>query len=233
MIIKLRFLAAFALMFFLPLAAAKDSKPGGVSGRIVAQTPDGKEVPGEKVKVYLMLSGGGKYETKENCVNSKCTKRYFVDGKELDMTGIRTNEEFQQALKRPAAFFSEESSRQLDKWLADPERSHKLTEEMLADTYSSKEHQKADCLELLGAYGRSLSTTEKWVSDTHKTDQFFVTETSQDGKFVFGSVPEGIYYLVAYGSAGERRAVWHVEFTVKSGKQFPLDPPKELRGCSP
>ncbi|HTQ84880.1 MAG TPA: carboxypeptidase-like regulatory domain-containing protein [Candidatus Solibacter sp.] len=232
MIVKLRFLAAFALMLFLPLAAAKDSKPGGVSGRLAIRTPDGREISGDKVKAYLLYNGGGKMEIKESCVNSRCKKRAFLDGREVDITGLETDQEIYAAMKTPAAFYNNESSQQMKQWM--DRRLRPSDEELKAILEGREESPEAEnkkCLDGMGIYERALAATEKWAADRRKSGQFFTAETSQEGKFTFTAVPAGNYYFVASGAAAEYRVIWHGDVEVKSGKDTTLDAPKVLTSC--
>ena len=228
--------AAVVMSVCLFLAGGKEEKVGGVSGRIVVRTPDGKETPGDKVKVYLMLEGGGKVEIKQNCVNSNCKKRAFVDGKEIDITGLQTDQEImQRAMKTPTSFYSDETSRQMTEWMSHAgERMTKRMEKRLeGEPVDRDADKKADCLDRLSISERTLAATEKWAADNRKTDQLYTTETSPDGNFAFAAVPEGNYYLVAYGSAGECQAVWNASVTVKSKKVTSVDGPKVLDACPP
>ena len=240
MVLKHSFRLALFVVCILSFAAAQAPPRGGVSGRLVIRTPDGKEIPGDKVSAYLMSrgEGPGRVEIKDNCVDHKCTKQAFVDGKEIDITGLQTDREIYEATEPPVVFYDAECLRQLVDRPTLKEKAGNATptreQNKLARcvVYGSKGSELADH-GALEWRERAVVATAKWAADHKKTDQFFTVGTSEDGKFSFEVVPEGNYYFVAFGSVGERHAFWDADVTVKSGKTTVLDSPRVDHVCPP
>jgi len=242
MVLKHCFPAALALVCFLSLAVAKDTKPGSVSGRLFIRTPDGKDVPGYKAKAYLLYVGSGKgqgkLEIKQSCVNSRCTKRAFVDGREVDITGLQNDSEIYEAAKTPSDHYSDEFQSLIsgffehsDEWMR--EELEKLFPGKSRIDLTFEESKRANCFVKIRLPERALVATEKWASDRQKGDQFFTMESAEDGRFTFTAVPEGNYSFYAIGSAGDWRVVWSAFPVVKSGAVTAVDVPKVDDACPP